>query len=681
MDGGGAPIAVSLGQQGGVVARAGLMIVIAVAACLLTAAAPGVVRAAAPEGSAAPLSRAFSEWRTALYGARAAAPETLEPLGVVPSPVDRPALAGRVVAPRAVALPAEYDLRDQGRVGPARNQLPHGTCWAFAVLGALESSLLPTHAVDLSEDHMVLTAGFDTPDGAYVHGGTFSMAAAYLLRWSGPVLESQDPYGDGSSTTGLSPAVRVQNVLRVPGGATPTDTANVKYALMTYGAVASLIHWDLKYYNGDYWDPGGELANHGVLICGWDDSYPASAFKATPPGDGAWLVRNNWGAEWGRDGFFWVSYYDQLCGAGRGEQVAFESVDSAGAYTDVYSHDPLGEVGSYGYALERAWAANVFKARTDQPVVAVGFYTPVPASSYDVYAGVSLKALESRGSGTLALPGFHTVRLTRPLLVRAGEEFVVAYRIQAPGTEYPISVEYQVLDYSSAATAAPWQSYTRSDEGDWEDLTGWNESANVCLKAYAGTPAVEVPDDVTPPVTAAAGLDGGWHRGPVTVTLTASDPGEEGSGVLYTEHSLDGGPWTRGERVLLDVEGTHALSYRSADLAGNVEEAHTGSVSVDTGDPSCAALPVKVKRGATATVRYRVSDEVSPLVRAVVKVRSASGAVKLKLEGGAPVPAGSWKTWSFRCTLPRGTYIVVVRGTDLAGNRQTAPAQATLRVY
>ncbi len=126
-------------------------------------------------------------------------------------------------------------------------------------------------------------------------------------------------------------------------------------------------------------------------------------------------------------------------------------------------------------------------------------------------------------------------------------------------------------------SATPWQSYTRSDEGDWEDLTGWNESANVCLKAYAGTPAVGTPDDVTPPVTSAVGLDGRWHRAPVTVTLTAADPGEGGSGVEYTEYSLDGGPWTRGESVTVDVEGTHSLSYRSVDFAGNVEEAQTGS--------------------------------------------------------------------------------------------------------
>ncbi len=69
------------------------------------------------------------------------------------------------------------------------------------------------------------------------------------------------------------------------------------------------------------------------------------------------------------------------------------------------------------------------------------------------------------------------------------------------------------------------------------------------------------------------------------------------------------------------------------------------------------------------------------MVRAAVTVRAASGAVKLKLDDGVPMASGSWRTWSFRCTLAKGQYTVVVRGTDLAGNRQTEPAQTTLRVY
>ena len=42
-----------------------------------------------------------------------------------------------------VELPARYDAREDGRTAPVKNQGDLGTCWAFASLLALESSLLP----------------------------------------------------------------------------------------------------------------------------------------------------------------------------------------------------------------------------------------------------------------------------------------------------------------------------------------------------------------------------------------------------------------------------------------------------------------------------------------------------------------------------------------------------------
>ena len=64
-----------------------------------------------------------------------------------------PALGGRagelaeaysIVPEREEAeLPSFYDYREEGRSVPVRDQGQFGTCWAFASLTALETSLMP----------------------------------------------------------------------------------------------------------------------------------------------------------------------------------------------------------------------------------------------------------------------------------------------------------------------------------------------------------------------------------------------------------------------------------------------------------------------------------------------------------------------------------------------------------
>lgn len=55
------------------------------------------------------------------------------------------------------------------------------------------------------------------------------------------------------------------------------------------------------------------MVNHGVTVVGWDDHFSKDNFLADhkPPEDGAWIVRNSWGQDWGMDGYFYLSYYDQ----------------------------------------------------------------------------------------------------------------------------------------------------------------------------------------------------------------------------------------------------------------------------------------------------------------------------------------------------------------------------------
>lgn len=47
-----------------------------------------------------------------------------------------------------------------------------------------------------------------------------------------------------------------------------------------------------------------------MTLIGWDDDYPAANFRETPPGNGAFLCKNSWGAFSGTNGCLWISYHD-----------------------------------------------------------------------------------------------------------------------------------------------------------------------------------------------------------------------------------------------------------------------------------------------------------------------------------------------------------------------------------
>ena len=73
---------------------------------------------------------------------------------------------------------------------------------------------------------------------------------------------------------------------------------------------------------------------------------------------------------------------------------------------------------------------------------AVGFYTLVPGTSYEVYTGSSLGAKTLQHERHEASMGYHTVTLPTPVTVTEGQPFAVAVKVTTPGYGYPIAIEY-----------------------------------------------------------------------------------------------------------------------------------------------------------------------------------------------------------------------------------------------
>lgn len=435
----------------------------------------------------APVNPAFSDFRQA--GFPPMVTDEGNSLGYLPSPVPLPPVTGSGGGGTAT-YPARYDLRNENKVSPVKNQGSCGSCWAHGAYGSLESCLMPSGNWDFSENHLKNLHGFDW---SCCDGGNNDISIAYLSRRTGPVTEGQDPYTTSSCTspTGLSPSLHLDEALMFPPRTGDLDNDVIKTALMTFGGLSASYYHGGTYYNSataSYYCPQTSGHNHIITIIGWDDTYDRNRFRTPPSGNGAWLCKNSWGPGFGQGGYFYVSYYDKTLGYG--EIAAFNQAGAASRYSRIYSYDPLGWVSSYGYGSTTAWGANVFPAEASENLAAVSFYTPSSGSSFqvDVYTGVGSSpvsgTLRSRTTGTFPYPGYHTVTLASPVSLTAGQKFSVVLRVTSPGTNYPIAMELPISGYSSKATGSAGQSFMSSSGSSWTDITTWRTNSNICIKAF-----------------------------------------------------------------------------------------------------------------------------------------------------------------------------------------------------
>ena len=388
-------------------------------------------------------------------------------------------------------LPSYYSSLDEGYVTSVKDQMNGGNCWAFAALATLESAILKASGteLDLSEENMKNLASIYSHYGWSMDtnwGGRGNMAFGYLASWLGPVLEKDDKYNDISVLSPvLDSILHVQNMLFL-NKTSNDDLDSIKKAIMDYGAVYTPIymysHYDstvkkyVQYYNGFL--PG----NHAVALVGWDDDFLIPG----APGKGAWIAKNSWGANWGDDGYFYVSYYDNSCPAlGDGEgAIAFIFNDTM-RYDKNYQYD-IAKTDYLFNTTSTVWYKNIFTATDSEYLAAVSTYFE-KATHWDLTVNVN-NVSRAMKSG-FSLPGYYTLNLDELIPLDFGDVFEIIFKITVDGDAgVPISeiISLNNIFYGENI------SFISHDGSSWEDLFNltWEypdhtyNSQVACIKAF-----------------------------------------------------------------------------------------------------------------------------------------------------------------------------------------------------
>jgi cathepsin L len=203
-----------------------------------------------------------------------------------------------------------FNWVNRGKVTPIKNQAACGSCWAFAAVGAFESSWLieNNQTIDSSEQRVFNC----TPNSDC--GGGFLYSALDQLVTGGTTTEGTMPYnaptqGKGQCLAAGQPYRAVAWAPLENNWQTVSTPAEIKAALCAHGPITTRIYVTNSfraYASGTYQQVEAVNYNspgaHFVVIVGWDDNR------------GAWRIKNSWGTGWGENGYMWIRYGANLIG-------------------------------------------------------------------------------------------------------------------------------------------------------------------------------------------------------------------------------------------------------------------------------------------------------------------------------------------------------------------------------
>ena len=395
--------------------------------------------------------------------------------------------------------------------------------------------------------------------------------------------------------------------------------------------------------------------DHAVCIVGWDDDYPASNFthnlyvldengkpiigedgkplidpdsdaKTTPPGNGAWIVKNSWGSEtdamaddlgnptgggtYGvRDsegkatGYFYLSYYDKTIRYPETMSFSSNLLGPTGAIS-IFQHDYMPATGSF-YSLEPTSdvmsSANVFdlaEGMDDQVIASVGGRT-LGENQRMTFAIYQLNddateptdgKLLCRTSSSFDYAGYHRLDLEQPLAIRAGHKYSIVSTVSAQDANgsltYSVTanqgVSKQIRDWQSKQKGAENTNfvYTKAVVNEGESFLYKDGKWVDWSKYIPEIPGSAVPEEVQPAgpferYTDALPIDNfsiKMYAEPATITLTHQEAKaptctEQGNIEYWYYDAIDATDTSEGLRVCYkDKDGNEMIEQADTVL-------------------------------------------------------------------------------------------------------------------
>ncbi|MDR3241163.1 MAG: C1 family peptidase [Lactobacillaceae bacterium] len=470
------------------------------------------------------------------------------------------------------SLPVKYDPRPWST--PIRNQHgvngedPQYICWSYSGNDMLTYAKQKTFGIttvyspnytNFATATNALTEGVNATNNQEHRldgGGHLAAASVFAFMGNNPVRESDfssvDAEGFATGKIASTPissaeldvarakadnSYTVTDIERVgyeSGDVTHTEHINtLKESILKYGSVgyaynAYTTHVGLDDYLSGYFDEENNALNtvaegyngiristinHATLIVGYDDNYSKDKFNPEhqPQNNGAFLVRNSWGTEFGENGYFWVSYEDYYIKASVGassvklgvkqrgfEQSLHQSSPRNAPFYVAYPDDYLGGGNQTNYSSGKnsdIVLGTYFPAKDHQLTLnSIAIDTDLDKVDYEVYLvngsfcqSTTLEDLKAQGKlikkGIETKQGLHRKSI-KPVDIPANQDYSLVIVERAPDKTInnmaaSLFVSCNAVDTFNVKNS--WIGYINSDE-----MITWNNFANVSTQNPSG---------------------------------------------------------------------------------------------------------------------------------------------------------------------------------------------------